>query len=175
MIYIMSDIHGNEGRFDSIMEQINLQPDDTLYILGDVIDRYDGGIRILKKIMKMPNVKMLIGNHEYMMLNAIGHCKDAADEIINANYKEQRNWYRNGGRITHQFLKRQRKNVRAEIFEYIRNLPVNIDIELNGIKYKLVHASPIENFYLSYIKYLWAVFRLRKGKTTIFPFLINSS
>lgn len=35
----MSDIHGNLRRFDSIMEQINLQPDDTLYILGDVVDR----------------------------------------------------------------------------------------------------------------------------------------
>ena len=151
MIYIISDIHGNEERFDSIMEQINLQPEDTLYILGDVVDRYDGGIRILKRIMKMSNVKMLIGNHEYMMLNAIGHCKDAADEVINTNYRERNNWYRNGGRITHQFLKRQRKNVRAEIFEYIRNLPINIDIEVNGIKYKLVHASPIENFYLSYM------------------------
>ena len=40
MIYVMSDIHGNLRRFNSIMEQINLTPDDTLYVLGDVIDRY---------------------------------------------------------------------------------------------------------------------------------------
>ena len=39
MIYVMSDIHGQKRRFDSVMKQINLQPDDTLYILGDVIDR----------------------------------------------------------------------------------------------------------------------------------------
>ena len=38
MIYVMSDIHGQKRRFDSVMKQINLQPDDTLYILGDVID-----------------------------------------------------------------------------------------------------------------------------------------
>lgn len=150
MIYVMSDIHGNKRRFDSIMKQINLQPEDTLYILGDVVDRYNDGISILKQIMKMPNVKMLIGNHEYMMLNAIGHCKDAADEAINANFRERRNWYSNDGRITHRYLKKQRKTVRAEIFEYIRNLPTNIDIEVNGIKYKLVHASPVENFWLSY-------------------------
>ena len=78
MIYVLSDIHGNLKRFESIMKQINLQPDDTLYILGDVVDRNPDGIKILRKLMKMPNVKMLIGNHEYMMLKAIGHCKNAA-------------------------------------------------------------------------------------------------
>lgn len=39
MIYVMADIHGHEGRFDSILQQIGLQPEDTLYVLGDVIDR----------------------------------------------------------------------------------------------------------------------------------------
>ena len=49
MIYVMSDIHGNSRRFNSIMKQINLQPEDTLYILGDVIDRYPDGIKILRQ------------------------------------------------------------------------------------------------------------------------------
>lgn len=43
MIYVMSDIHGSKRRFDAIMEQIKLTDEDTLYILGDVIDR--GGTR----------------------------------------------------------------------------------------------------------------------------------
>ena len=68
MTYVMSDIHGNMRRFNSVMEQINLQPEDTLYILGDVIDRHPDGIRILRRIMDKPNIKMLLGNHEYMML-----------------------------------------------------------------------------------------------------------
>lgn len=73
MIYVLSDIHGNERRFNSILRQINLQSGDTLYVLGDVIDRHPGGIRILRRIMSMPNVKMLLGNHEYMMLRALGY------------------------------------------------------------------------------------------------------
>lgn len=44
----MSDIHGNRRRFESVMKQIDLQPEDTLYVLGDVIDRYPDGIRILR-------------------------------------------------------------------------------------------------------------------------------
>ena len=57
MIYVMSDIHGNTARFESVMKQIDLQPTDTLYVLGDVIDRFPDGIRILRRLMKMSNVK----------------------------------------------------------------------------------------------------------------------
>ena len=42
MIYVLSDIHGNQRRFASILGQIHLQPEDTLYVLGDVIDRHPG-------------------------------------------------------------------------------------------------------------------------------------
>ncbi len=47
MIYIMSDIHGNSKAFCSVLEQIHLTENDTLYILGDVIDRHPDGIEIL--------------------------------------------------------------------------------------------------------------------------------
>lgn len=68
MTYVLSDIHGQMRRFQSVMNQINLQPGDTLYVLGDVIDRYPDGIRILRQLMVMPNVKLLLGNHEFVML-----------------------------------------------------------------------------------------------------------
>ena len=151
MTYVLSDIHGNLRRFESIMKQIDLRSDDTLYILGDVVDRYPDGIKTLRQMMKMSNAKMLIGNHEYMMLQAIGHCKDVAEERENTNWKQRRLWYHNGGRVTHEQLKHIRKEYRAEIFDFIRELPVNLEIEINGIKYKLVHASPEEN----YMVYSW--------------------
>lgn len=150
MTYVLADIHGNLQRFQSIMKQINLQSDDTLYVLGDVVDRFPGGIKILRRLMKMPNVKMLLGNHEYMMLCAIGHCVDAADEKQNTNWRERRRWYQNGGRVTHEYLKHIKKEYRAEVFHYLRQLPINHEVEVNGIKYKLVHASPVENFMSSY-------------------------
>lgn len=155
MTYVVSDIHGNLQRFDSILKQIQLQPDDTLYVLGDVIDRYPDGIKILGRIMKMSNVKMLLGNHEYMMLNAIGHCSDAAEEEFYTNWSGRSLWYRNGGEVTHCQLKYMRKDFRAKLFDYLYHLPVNLETEVNGVKYKLVHASPVENYncYLHSEKY----------------------
>ena len=145
MIYVMSDIHGNLKNFNSIMEHIKLKESDTLYILGDVIDRYPYGIKILRKIMKMPNAKMLLGNHEYMMLQAIGNPE------INPTALEL--WYCNGGKCTHDYLIDIRKDIRKEIFDYLRSLPLNIDIEVGGKKYKLVHGFPKEYYQDSDLKY----------------------
>ena len=152
MTYVMSDIHGNGRRFESIMKQINIQPEDTLYILGDVIDRYPDGIRILRRIMKMPNVKMLLGNHEYMMLEALEEYEELQTEEQNSHdRKGQRSpklyqWYRNGGEVTHRYLQHIRKELRKEICDYLHKLPLNLDVEVNGIKYKLIHASPMEYY-----------------------------
>lgn len=133
MIYVMGDVHGNERRFYSVMEQINLQPSDTLYMLGDVIDRFPGGIRLLRVIMHMPNVHMLLGNHEHMMLKALdGNCGESALAL----------WYQNGGDVTHAYWKHIRRSVRAETISYLRTLPLNIDVMVNDIHYKLVHGAP---------------------------------
>lgn len=147
MIYVMSDIHGNMARFDSVMKQINLQKEDALYILGDVVDRYPDGIRILRKIYKEPNIKMIIGNHEHMMLEALDcpRYKYGSDDWF---YQQQyiAQWYNNGGNTTHQYLKHIPLKIRQEIFNYLKSLPLNYEVEVNGEKYLLVHGAPVETF-----------------------------
>lgn len=144
MIYVMSDIHGNMRRFNSILKQIDLQPEDTLYILGDVIDRHPDGIRILRKIIEMPNVKMILGNHEYMMLQALGECFDDYPFYDGEPCHRFGLWYRNGGEVTHRHWKHLKKALRREIADYLKALPLNYDIDVNGIHYKLVHGAPVE-------------------------------
>lgn len=156
MTYVLSDIHGQKRRFDSIIKQINLQPDDTLYVLGDVIDRNPDGIKILRQLMGMPNAKMILGNHEHMMLDALYYSHD--DDEFDWQYcQEQRIklWYRNGGKITHDYLKRIRKPLRTEIFDYLDKRPLIEEVFLNGQRFILVHAAPIEIFeqYQSFAKY----------------------
>ncbi|MCM1328149.1 MAG: serine/threonine protein phosphatase [Ruminococcus sp.] len=141
MTYVLSDIHGNLERFEKILKQIDLQPEDTLYILGDVVDRHPFGITILKKIMKMPNVKMLLGNHEYMMMRALGFPYDENDTEETA-YEMHEQWYRNGGGITNMEWNITPEETRNEIISYLKSLPLNYDIEVNGKRYKLIHAAP---------------------------------
>ena len=64
----------------------------------------------------MPNAVMLLGNHEYMML-------DALTKASPENKYIQR-WYRNGGNITHARLLHCSKAYRQEMLEIIRTLSV---------------------------------------------------
>ena len=66
MIYCMSDIHGDYEKYRRMLETISLCGEDTLYILGDAVDRGPEPIPILLDMMQRPNVRPVLGNHEYM-------------------------------------------------------------------------------------------------------------
>lgn len=143
MIYVMSDIHGNRRRFDSIMEQIGLQPEDHLYVLGDVIDRHPHGIDILLQLMDMPNVTMLLGNHEHMMLNSY----DPLDKLDRYWRQEFINlWLQNGGYETIEAFGKLDESSRSRVLSYLQSLPVKKTIVAGHKRYYLVHATPIEMY-----------------------------
>ncbi len=64
--YVVSDLHGMYGTYLDVIHSIT--DEDTLYILGDVIDVGQHGIKILQDIMKRPNVRLLLGDHEWRFM-----------------------------------------------------------------------------------------------------------
>lgn len=137
MIYVMGDIHGDIEKFHQVMGQIKITPEDTLYILGDVIDRGVHGIAILREIMITPNIKMILGNHEHMML-----CNIDDDYHRKHLWVKKSLWMHNHGYFTYKAYHYLDKNVQKEMINYLKSLPLNIDIEVNQKKYKLVHGAP---------------------------------
>lgn len=134
MIYCMSDIHGESDRFYKMLDLIQFQPEDTLYILGDVIDRFPGGVDILLHIMDMPNAVMILGNHEQMCLDTLGS---------HPQYGARRLWQSNGGRTTYQDLLYHRsKTERDRVLAFLESLPDRLEIDVGETSYYLVHASP---------------------------------
>lgn len=88
MIYVMSDIHGRIDLFNEMLEKINLQEGDKLYILGDSIDR-GGGLQVLLKIMELHEkglCEFIWGNHEYIFSE--NHAKHLDNSVI-ADYQEE--------------------------------------------------------------------------------------
>jgi len=65
MVYVMSDIHGCYDKYEKMLRIICLGKEDTLYILGDVVDRGPAGMKILLDIAERENVILLKGNHDY--------------------------------------------------------------------------------------------------------------
>ena len=62
MTYVISDIHGCYEKYRSMLEIIEFTGDDTLYVLGDVLDRGPDGFKILLDMAARPNVIGLLGN-----------------------------------------------------------------------------------------------------------------
>lgn len=84
-------------------------------------------------------------NHELMMMNALYYPPPEDEEWPEYYYERKQSlWYRNGGEITHNYLKHIKKTVRQEIFEYLEKLPVNMEITVNGRQFILTHAAPAE-------------------------------
>ena len=69
--YVLSDIHGQYNLFTDVLNKINLKDSDTLYVLGDVLDRGDNPIKVLLKLMEMPNAVCIVGNHELMAVECL--------------------------------------------------------------------------------------------------------
>lgn len=65
-VYCVSDLHGRFDLFEMLLEKIKFNPQkDKLYILGDVIDRDYGGIKIIDYAIKYnKSIFMILGNHE---------------------------------------------------------------------------------------------------------------
>lgn len=134
--YVMSDIHGEADRFYAMLEKIHFSADDTLYILGDMIDRGPDGIPLLREIMAASNMVILLGNHEYMMLD---YLKPDPDPIA------IRRWNRNGNRPTLDAFLKLKAREQKEILNFLKSLPTHLEVEINDQWFYLVHGFPGTN------------------------------
>jgi len=113
---------------------INFGPDDTLYILGDVIDRGKESIKCLQYIMAAPNIKMLMGNHEQMMIDALtGDCNDVSHHMLN--------WLENGGTEVFPEFCKLPEDEQVAIMDYVANLPYLAEVKIGEQNFVLVHAG----------------------------------
>ena len=147
MIYACSDIHGNLDRYNKVIQKIT--SDDELYILGDVIDRGEYGLEILKDILSRDNVHFIMGNHEYMMLNVLLLLlSDSLSVEDFKNSEDFRTWVdpRNGGGVTYVKLSSLEPNVISDILNLFINSPIFVRINVNGRKFHLSHASALAKY-----------------------------
>ena len=128
MIYITSDIHGRLDRLKKLLEVIELSGEDKLYIIGDLVDRGDQPIEVVEFVMDHPNIEVIMGNHDEMMLHSLKYKDEAQIE----------RWGRNGCQPTIRGFEKRDKKSQEKILSYIENLPY---YKIIDNKYLLVHAG----------------------------------
>lgn len=70
----IGDIHGCDRAFELLLSKLDIVAEDTLVVLGDVVDRGPGSrgaIDLLLEFQKKCRLIFLMGNHEQMMLDAL--------------------------------------------------------------------------------------------------------
>ena len=72
MIYLMSDVHGCSSLFFEMLEHISFGISDRMYILGDLVGKGPDSLGLLRCVMEDGRIRLLRGNHEQRLLQALG-------------------------------------------------------------------------------------------------------
>ena len=149
MHYAVSDLHGIEpSELDRLLEGAGFRPEDTLYVLGDVIDRGEWGIELLLKIMDMENAVMIMGNHEAFMLACDFVFEELSDELLDSLDDEKfgilMSWFRNGAANTVGGLARLKDRDPGKLLElrrFVGSLGLYEEVECGGRRFLLTHSG----------------------------------
>jgi serine/threonine protein phosphatase 1 len=147
MIYVTSDLHGRFDCLKKLLNKVNFSDNDWLYIIGDVTDRHGmGGVDILKWLLFQPNVQLILGNHEQLLMNNRWLFQEITrenlDEFNSSHLKLLSAWKENGGDVTINALKKDTApETRMDILDYLDECPLIETVSVDGRNYVLAHGG----------------------------------
>lgn len=144
--YVMSDLHGNYKAYKDMLEKIEFSNADTLFILGDILDRGPHPIKIILDVMNRPNVEVLAGNHCMMALECMSFLMrevtlESLAELNIEKIEKLVNWQQNGAETTINEFRKCNTATRQTVFEFISELDVYDEVEIGEKTFILVHAG----------------------------------
>ena len=135
-IYAVSDLHGQYMTFEKGLRSIGFSDSDMLYVIGDVIDRGPDGVKILEYIRSHENMDLIIGNHEFLMLNSVSPDGEKGCDGIDADL-----WlFFNGGIVTYERYATLSKKKKKELFDWLNSREVIKTLDIGGKKICLTHS-----------------------------------
>ncbi len=147
MQYAVSDIHGRYDKYIELLRRIDLRPADTLYVLGDMIDRGPDGLKILRGMSLRPNVVPFLGNHEYAALTCLPWLMEELTEENTEpdkllwRLKSVQGWMADGGDATVAEFRKLPHAARQDVLDFLEDLTVYEETEAGGRAFILVHAG----------------------------------
>ena len=132
-IAVISDIHGNMEALNAVMEDIRKRECQRIFVLGDYAMAGPEPAETVEYFMRKRNTPlftMLQGNTDLMIA-------DYSEEIYNS-VKEK-------APIMAMALKTDAKALSPEEKQFLKELPIQLEAEEEGVKFLLVHGSPRKN------------------------------
>ena len=132
-IAIISDIHGNMEAIEAVMADIESKGCDKLFVLGDFAMAGPEPKAAIEYFMQKefdPNVYMIQGNTDAMIVD---YNYDIYDSL------------KTKAPVMAEALQDDFKQLGVQEKIFLKNLPIQKEVELDGIKFLLVHGSPRRN------------------------------
>ncbi len=130
MHYVVSDIHGHFKKLLAMLSEIDFGPEDTLYVIGDVIDRGPHSFKALKYVAEHDNIVHIKGNHELFL-----------QLYIEGNFAMRRNYGRFGGEPVIPELAKFSQAELDRLHKYLAGLPKYVELDVGGVEYVLTHSG----------------------------------
>ena len=132
-IAVLSDIHGNLNALEAVLDDINDQNIDRIFICGDLAMAGPEPVETMDKITELTKTKNIViiqGNTDEMIIKSTGSPDDKftpPNEIMAAA------------------LKYAQKVLRADQKEFLYELPVQVKEKVGNLEILFVHGSPRKN------------------------------
>ena len=132
-VAVISDIHGNMQAIEAVMKDIKARDCEKNFVLGDYAMAGPEPIQAVQYFMDKQfdsDYAMIQGNTDLMIAdyneNLYGMLKEKAPIMAEA-------------------LKNDSESINDSEKMFLKNLPIQLEIELEGVKFLLVHGSPRKN------------------------------
>ena len=130
--YVFSDVHGHLETLDRLLSAVSPGDDDRVICLGDMVDRGPDPVGVMRLVRSIPNVQVLLGNHEDLML---AFYDDPTDSMAILN------WGINGCHTTVEGMQGLTVPEREDLLGWLRELPQWVGVHVGERDYVCVHAG----------------------------------
>lgn len=146
MNFFMSNVHGDADAYKEMKRRMEIRKNDTLYLLGDVLDGNNGDpgacIEILDDVMQNDNVILLLGDHEYFHVMYYIARKSNSEEDIKYFYDKLCHLDYTGKPLLRYFMNNMSTREYSKYMTYLTECSMSEFLKIGDFSFYLVHSSP---------------------------------
>ena len=144
MIYVVSDLHGSNKKFQRLLDEIRFTDKDIMYVLGDIVDYGEDSIELLCDLSMRFNIIPIVGEHDYRAVRLLKALNGMLTDGVRPDQEtigEMAAWMEDGGAKVMEDFKALDSDMREGVIEYLEDMSLYEELEVGKEKYILVHAG----------------------------------
>ena len=141
MTYVMSDIHGMFEKYAALLKETAFSREDTLFVLGNVLDRGPDPCGVLRDMSCRENVFPILGDHEFRAAVALRKLTEDPEAAEEEGPLAPAAWLRDGGDVTWRQFSALSGDDQDALLEYLEEFSLYEVVTAGEQKFILVHAG----------------------------------